>query len=52
MDKELIEDKLHEIKDQFNERKFISIKFYSILSNKMQPFYDGILLDDIVRQNI
>ena len=31
IDKELIEDKLHQITDQFNERKITSIKIYSIL---------------------
>ena len=34
MDKELIEDKLYQIIDQFNERKITSTKFYSILLNK------------------
>ena len=59
-DKELIEDKLYQIIDQFNERKITSTKFYSILLNKIHPFYDGngrtckILFanDDILRQNI
>ena len=40
MDKELIEDKLYQIIDQFNERKVTSKKFYSILLNKIHPFYD------------
>ena len=35
MDKELIEDKLYQIIDQFNERKITSTKSYSILLNKM-----------------
>ena len=60
MDKELIEDKLHQIIDQFNERKITSTKFYSILLSKIHPFYDGngrtcqILFanDYIIRQNI
>ena len=60
MDKELIEDKFYQITDQFNERKITSTKFYSILLNKIHPFYDGngrtceILFanDDIIRQNI
>ena len=60
MDKELIEDKLYQIIDQLNERKITSTKFYSILLNKIHPFYDGngrtynILFanDDIIRQNI
>ena len=34
MDKELIENKLYQIIDQFNERKITSTKFYSILLNK------------------
>ena len=41
MDKELIEDKLYQIIDQSSERKITSIKFYSILLNKTQAFYDG-----------
>ena len=41
MDKKFIEDKLYEIIDQFNERKIVSTKFYSILLNKIRPFYDG-----------
>ena len=60
MDKELIEVKLYQIIDQFNERKMTSTKFYSILLKKIHPFYDGngrtckILFtnDDIIRQNI
>ena len=40
MDKELIEDKLYQIIDQFNERKITSTRFYSILLNKIHPFYD------------
>ena len=41
MDKELIEDKLYKIIDQFNERKITSAKFYSILLNKIHAFYYG-----------
>ena len=41
MDKKIIEDKPYRIMDQFNERKFTSTKFYSILLNKIHPFYDG-----------
>ena len=60
MDKESIEDKLYQIMDQFNERKVTSAKFYSILLNKMHPFYDGngrtckIVCDndDVKRQSI
>ena len=60
MEKQLIEDKLYQIIDQFRERKITSIKFYSILLNKIHIFYDGIdrtceilfANDDIVRQNI
>ena len=37
MDKEFIEDKLY----RFSERKITSAKFYSILFNKIYPFYDG-----------
>ena len=60
MDKELIEDKLYQIIDQFNERKITSTKFYAILLNKIHPFYDGngrtcemlFANDDVIRQNI
>ena len=60
VNKELIKDKLYQIIDQFNESKIMSTKFYSILVNKIRPFYDGngrtckILFtnDDITRQNI
>ena len=60
MDKDLIEDKRDQIIDQLNERKITTRKFYSILFNKIHPFYDGngrarkILFanDDIIRQNI
>ena len=60
VNKELIKDKLYQVIDQFNERKITSTKFYSILLNKIHPFYDGngrtckILFtnDDIIRQNI
>ena len=41
MDKELMEDKLYQIMDQCNEGKITSTKFYSILLNKIHPFYDG-----------
>ena len=40
VDKEVIERRLYQIIDQFNERKITATKFYSILSiNKIQPFY-------------
>ena len=60
MDKELIEDKLYQIIDQFNERKITSKKFYSILLNTIHKFYDRkgrtckimFANDDIIRQNI
>ena len=41
MNKDLIEDKLCQIIDQFNEKKITPVKFYSILLNKIHPFYDG-----------
>ena len=41
MDKELIEDKLYEKIDRFNERKITSTKSYSIPLNKIHLFYDG-----------
>ena len=34
IDKELIENKLYQILDQFNERKITPTKFYPILLNK------------------
>ena len=34
IDKELTENKLYQILDQFNERKITPTKFYSILLNK------------------
>ena len=60
MGKELIDDKLYQIIDQLNERKITSTKFYSILLNKIHPFYDGnsrtckiLVADDVMkRQNI
>ena len=60
MDKELMDDKLYQIIDQFNERKITSAKFYSIPLNKIHPLYDGngrtckILFanNDIIIQNI
>ena len=41
MDKDLIEDKLYRIIDQFSERKITPIKFCSILLNKIHAFCDG-----------
>ena len=35
----LIKDKFNQIIDQFNRRKATSVKFYSILLNKLHPFY-------------
>ena len=60
MDNKLIEDKLYQVIDQFNERKITSLKYYSILLNKIRPFYDGnsrtceilFVNDDIIRQDI
>ena len=60
MDKELIEDKLYQLKDQFNERKITTAKFYAILLNKIYPFYDAngrtcktLFVNDVtIRQNI
>ena len=40
MDKDLVEYKLFHIINQFNERGITSVKFYSILLNKVSPFYD------------
>ena len=60
MDKELIEDKIYQIIDQFIKRKITSTKFYSILLNKIHVFYDEngrkckimFANDDRIRQNI
>ena len=41
MDKDLVEDKLHQIIKQFNERNFTPTNFYSILLNKMDTLNDG-----------
>ena len=41
MDKDLIEDRLSKMIDQFNERKIRPIKFYSILLNKIYQLYNG-----------
>ena len=41
MDKDLIEGKLYQIINQFNERKIMSAKFYSVLLNQINPFFDG-----------
>ena len=41
IDKDLIEDKLHRLIDQFNERQMIHNNFYSELLENMHPFYDG-----------
>ena len=40
MGKDLIEDKLYQIIDQFNKRKITPVKFYSIFLNKIHLFYD------------
>ena len=41
MDRYLIKYKRYQISYQFNERKIAPIKFYSILPNKIHPFYYG-----------
>ena len=41
MNKEVIENKLYQMIDQFNKREITSLKFYSILLYKIHPFYDG-----------
>ena len=60
IDKDLIEERLYQIIDQFNEIKITSAKFCSTLLNKTHPFFDGngwtckmlFANDDILRQNI
>ena len=39
-DKDLIEDKLYQLIDIFNERKIDHRDFYYILLNNIHPFYD------------
>ena len=39
--KKLIKVKVYEIIDQFKERKLATIKFYSMLLNKINRFYTG-----------
>ena len=41
MDKNVTEDKLYQIIDQFNKRQITPIKFYSIIIHDLHPFYDG-----------
>ena len=59
INKELIENKLYQIIDQFDESKITSTRFYSIFLNKIHLFYDGnsttrkiLFANDIIRQNI
>ena len=40
VDKDLIEDKLHELIDQFSDRKISHRDFYFTLLDKIHPFYD------------
>ena len=42
MDKDLIEDKLYQFIDQFNERKINYRNFYFEFLNNIRPFYDGV----------
>ena len=41
MDKDLIEDKLYQLIDQFSERKINHSDFYFVLLDDIHPFYDG-----------
>ena len=41
INKDLKEDQLNQIIDEFNEREIINVKFYSILLTKIHLFYDG-----------
>ena len=41
MDKYLIEDKLYQLIDEFNERKINETDFYFVLLDNTCPFYDG-----------
>ena len=42
MDKDLIEDKLYQPIDQFNEWKINHRNFYFEFLNNMHPFYGGV----------
>ena len=41
LDKDLIEDKLYRIMDQFIEREITPVKFYSKIFSEIHPFFDG-----------
>ena len=41
IDKDLIEDKLYQFMDQFNERKINHREFYFPLIDNIHPFCDG-----------
>ena len=41
IDKDLIEDKLYQLIDQFNERKINRRDFYWELLDSIHPFYEG-----------
>ena len=41
MDKDLIEDKLYQLIDQFNERKINQRNSYATLLNSIHPIYVG-----------
>ena len=41
MDRDLIEDKLYQLIDQFNEKNIIHEDFSFALLHNMHPFYDG-----------
>ena len=38
LEKDLIEDKLYQIMDHFNERKIVNVKLYSMFLNKIHLF--------------
>ena len=60
MDKELIEDKLDQIMDQFNEINITTTEFFKAPINNLHVFYEGngrtceimFANDDIIRQNL
>ena len=41
MDKDLLQDKLYQLIDQFNETKNKNKDFYFLLLGSIQTFYDG-----------
>ena len=41
IDKDILEDKIYQTKHQFNGKKITPVRCYTILLNKIHPFFDG-----------